>query len=609
MEITLLFWLALLLPGYVVVRRFAPEELESGLMGTLGLSYLAVFCLLAPFSIACYVLRLPVVFLSSVTVALILASLAYISRERWWRGIGRLVAAGVSVELVFLLVDLILGGSAGGYLEGGDARTHITRIRFLLDHGFSNLDPFYAEPYFFPIYHTNLFHSVFAVCAQVTGVDVLGVWYMSLVPAKLLIAAGSFYLGWCLFEKAWVAWTGALFVAAWLAPTTYVIYPNILAPHWLLPIMIGYGVKACLPRAHPSLIVKLAAGSFVLGQLHGLYAVVAGIGLGPVLAVVLVYRLLRRRANALLLAGCFAALFAGAPLVLVAQAGRVMDPTMRDPRLEDTEKFIRWDNGWAMRDPRQMMGGKGVLGLSLLAAGVGWAAMGTRRRETGVLIGVAVTGVVLLFVPPVCAVAIEALRAEWIVARMGILLHLGMVGLGVGAAANLLAPRLRWWWLRGLLSAGVILLGVRFSSEQAPYDWGSYLRAARSPSTQNRFWIEKLRGFSEFCREHISPGSTVLADVQTQLWLCTLHDAFGTGVDRGGGIPDLKERKRDTILLLRPDTPWPARRDLLERYEITQFLCPTQLYHRPEDLDWLRGHLAFDPQPFDKYVLFTLVTP
>lgn len=606
MEITLLFWLALLLPGFVVVRWFAPEELESGLMGSIGLSYLAVFCLLAPFSIACYILRLPVAVLSVITVAMILASVIHISRKRWWGDMARLLVAGVSVELALLLLDLILGGSAGGYLEGGDARTHITRIRFLLDHGLSNLDPFYAEPYFFPIYHTNLFHGVFAVCAQVTGVDVLGVWYMSLVLAKLLIAAGSYYLGWCLFEKAWVAWTGALFVAAWLAPTTYIIYPNILAPSWLLPIIVGFGVKACQPEARRSVIVKLAAGSFVLGQLHGLYAGIAGIGLAPVFAIVFAYRLIRWRARTWLLGGCLAALFAGAPFVLVAQAGRVMDPSMRDPRLEDTEKFIRWDNGWAMRDPQQMMGGQGVLGLSLLVAGVGWAAMGTRRRETGVLLGVAVTGLVVLFVPPVCAVAIQALRAEWIVARMGILLNLGMVGLGVGAAANLLASRLRRWWLRGLLSAGVILLGVQFSNKQTPYDWNSYFRAATSPSTQNRYWLGKLRGFSEFCRENIPAGSTVLADVQTQLWLCTLHDAFGTAVDRGGGIPDLKERKRDTLLMLRPDTPWPTRRDLLRSYEITQFLCATHLFQRPADLNWLQGHLAADPQSFDSYTLFTL---
>jgi hypothetical protein len=45
MALALLFWLGLLLPGYVVLRLTSREDLKSGLLGTIGLSYLAVFAL------------------------------------------------------------------------------------------------------------------------------------------------------------------------------------------------------------------------------------------------------------------------------------------------------------------------------------------------------------------------------------------------------------------------------------------------------------------------------------------------------------------------------------------------------------------------------------
>ena len=608
MAISLAFWLALLLPGYVAVRAVAPDELKSGLLGTVGVSYLAVFCLLAPFSIACYLLRLPVAILSVITLAVIVGAAIHISHKRWWRDLGALIVAGVCFELMILVIDLALGAQVGGYLFGGDGRTHVARIRFLLDHGFSNADPFYATEYFFPIYHTNLLHALNAVCAQVTHVDVLGVWFMSLVFGKLLIAAGCYYLGWRLFEHAWVAWTAALAAIGMLGPTTYLVYPNVLAPFWLLPMMVGFAVQACQPSAGRAVILKLAAGSFVLGQVHGMYAVFAGMGLAPVFAAVLAYRVLRRRPGAGLMTGCIAALFAGAPFVVAAQAGRAMDPDKRGALPEQTPRFIHLENGWALRDPRSMMGTEGVLGLTLVAAGVGWAVIGPRRRETGVLVGVTAVGAALLFIPPVCSLAIRVFRAEWIVARLAILLNLGMIGLGVSGAAALLIPRLRRRWLRVPLSIGVVLLGALFANRLEPHNWRYYLREAVSPSDYTRGWLKHLREYRAFCRENIPAGSTVLGDGQTQLWLCMLHDAYGTAVDRGGGIPGLAQRGYETVLMLQPYTPWSQRRQLLRKYGITQFLRPADDSPHPGSMDWVYEHRAVPDKQFADNILSTLDT-
>ena len=42
MYTALLFWLFLMLPGYVVTRYLARRELDSGLLGVVGVSYVVV---------------------------------------------------------------------------------------------------------------------------------------------------------------------------------------------------------------------------------------------------------------------------------------------------------------------------------------------------------------------------------------------------------------------------------------------------------------------------------------------------------------------------------------------------------------------------------------
>ena len=111
--LTLLFWLALLPPGYVVVRAFCREDLESGPLGGAALSYAAVLALLSPVSILCYVLRLPVAVMSFACVAAFLAGIAIITRRRWWREIVKLLAAGICVELAIVAADLALGHGLG----------------------------------------------------------------------------------------------------------------------------------------------------------------------------------------------------------------------------------------------------------------------------------------------------------------------------------------------------------------------------------------------------------------------------------------------------------------------------------------------------------------
>ena len=56
----LAFWLILGLPGYALLRRYAPRSFEGGGPSVLSLSYLASFALLTPISLAGYALRLQI---------------------------------------------------------------------------------------------------------------------------------------------------------------------------------------------------------------------------------------------------------------------------------------------------------------------------------------------------------------------------------------------------------------------------------------------------------------------------------------------------------------------------------------------------------------------
>lgn len=96
MYASLLFWLALLLPGYVVVRRVSKDDLESGLLGTIGLSYLAVFGLLSPVSIVCYLLHAPLWVFSAICAIAVVAAAVEVTRQGWWRDAGRLVLGGAT---------------------------------------------------------------------------------------------------------------------------------------------------------------------------------------------------------------------------------------------------------------------------------------------------------------------------------------------------------------------------------------------------------------------------------------------------------------------------------------------------------------------------------
>ena len=282
----LVFWLALLLPGYALVRRYWPEEVKSGLLGTIGLSYVLVVGALSVVSLVGYWMRLPLMVLSGACVVAVVAGLEELIRRGWWRDLGRLLLAGVCVEMLIVAGDMVLGARVGAYM-GGDATLHVARIRFLLDNGLSNIDP-YVGCHFYPVYHTNITHALHAACAQLTGADQFAVWHLGLVWSKLLIASAMYYLTWTVFRSQWAAWVATMFTVGAHAPVTFISYPNKLAALWLWTIGLAFIIQAC-QRPTWKAAVKLACVALLLGQTHALYGAFALVLAGPVFAIALLW--------------------------------------------------------------------------------------------------------------------------------------------------------------------------------------------------------------------------------------------------------------------------------------------------------------------------------
>lgn len=573
--ISQLFWLLLLLPGYVVVRRFFREDLECGLLGVAGLSYLAVFGVLSPVSILCYVFEAPLAVFTGFCVIAIAASVVELTRRGWWRELGKLVVLGLSFEALIVLADMVIGARVGA-LCGGDAVVHLARIRTLLDHGFQNNDPFIAGSFFFPIYHTNLLHALHAACCQLTGADQTTVWFGTLPWGKLMVASGAYYMVWCVFRRRWVAGVAAVFSVAINGPVTYIIYPNQLSPLWIVPMMIGFAVQAGSSTCSWRSPVKLAVGSLVLGQVHSLYGAFAGLALGPVLVAIAIAKFLRRGADRWAVAGCVLALSAALPFLMVSQTKSAATSRTGDLTAgvsgERHRGFHYFDNGWVMSKPRGGWGSLDWRGVCLLG-GVTFGLTSRRRREVGVFLAVSCTIALVLFVPPFCTAAMHVFHKPWILQRLGFVLFLGFLGLVPAMVAFAVEPVTRFWWVRSILTVLLGLSALMYRGHRDPFTWSDFLEASKAGRVIRYQKLVSARILADFFKEHVPRGVTVLTPDWSGMALTSLHDCYLVAPERGSvGVPGLGQRREDLKVMLAEDTPWATRRDLLRKYDVRYYL-------------------------------------
>ncbi len=329
----IIFWTMLLVPGFAVARRLVPDELEGGLLPGVAVSWATAFAMLAPLTILGYLLHAPMWLAVTVVGGFILWGCWDLARQRAWQGIGGLLVASIGIELAIVIGEMVFSARHGSILAA-DARVHLARIRFLFDHGLSNLDPFIEVPYPYPIYHTNLHHALFATGSKIMGADPLAFWFGSLPAAKLMIASGMAYLAWAVVGGRWAPWVAAVMVLVDRGPVSFSLYPNQLSPWFLMPIFIGVlartlGAVWREPEAPWwRRLPRIAAIALVIGMFHPLYAGFATVVASPILVGAAGWRLLRRRP------GVATALAAWALVVLCAMpfpfAGKRMTVKDRD---------------------------------------------------------------------------------------------------------------------------------------------------------------------------------------------------------------------------------------------------------------------------------------
>ncbi len=580
MYVSQIFWILLLIPGYVAVRRFDGDDLDSGLMGVLGLSLLASFVLLLPVSVLCYVIGLPVWVFSATCVGLIGWGGFEIVRRKWGNDIGKLLVAGMGIELVVLLIDLVLAMRMGGY-SSGDASVHMARIRFLLDHGISNLDPFCAEPYFYPIYHTNLLHVLQAACGQLTGQDHVAVWMGSLGWGKMLMASAGYFLAWTIFRNRWAAGGAALLTMVMYANSQLSLYPNQLAPFGVFPFLLAFTVQLCGERGKGRNVIKVGAGGLVIGAIHGLYAGFAVVFIVPVLVLLAILRWVRKQHRPVL-----PLLGAGAigvslvfPLVTVATSVHSSAEISVAEVANSGGHFVSVSNEWVMKDPRRGFSAvwwrPGLLFGSCLIAG-----FFLKRRGSWIVLGSVGTLAMILYIPPLCTTALSFLGQGWMLGRAEFLFPVCFAAM----VPSLLLLSLRNWfperWQQSVLSM-LLLLGLPFYN----YSY-SNLKAmyqnAREPAEVRFANINRTRRGLALVAKHVPAGETVLCEIGASVLLVMLHDIHVVvSKSSSNGVPDLGQRHRDLDRMLNADTPWPERSVLLRKYGIhylvrTWSLTPTQ---------------------------------
>ena len=286
------FWALLLLPGHAIARRLLPDELESGPIAGIAVCACAVMGVLLPIIALLYIVGSPSWVLSLILLVSIVWGLFDGIRHGSWKSLSKVFAGVIGLEVLVLLVDVVMSERVGSILAA-DARVHVARIRFLVEQGISNQDPYVPDAAFYPIYHTNMLHGLMAGACRLTGLDPLIFWFGSLGVAKVLIASGVAYLSWTILPSRWATAIAVIYVVIARGPVTFSIYPNQLAPWFLFPVVMAVCIRSSAWSPRRAFVTVLVA-ALLLGSFHGLYAGFSLVLGSAVLAVMIFWRLLNK---------------------------------------------------------------------------------------------------------------------------------------------------------------------------------------------------------------------------------------------------------------------------------------------------------------------------
>ncbi|MEM7228220.1 MAG: hypothetical protein AAF432_05315 [Planctomycetota bacterium] len=617
-----LLFLLLALPGLPVVRWLDRRWIEAGWPALYGVSTIVTLTIFTPIAIACYLMGTPVIMPAILMCNMMLAGLIWLIIQRAWRDLRTVFTGLCGIELV-LLIDAWLSFRHGTHF-GGDTSVHLARIRMLVDHGLSNTDPFVAESFFWPIYHTNIVHLLHAMFATLTDRDAFLVWISSLTWSRLLIVCGTYTLAWSVFRKRWIAWTAAVFMLAAVFHSSLLAYPNKIAPFGIVPIIIALSIRALDHPKDWRPAALLAGAMLVLGQVHGMYVIFVAAFVTPVMLTAVIVRMVRTKSIERWSLIAVATIVLGLPFPMISQIGirnaradrtttAMATPTMITmpsatiaavtapaPATQSREAnptprrrgghFLTLDNGWQVRNPQRGITARTARPVLLIAL----AALGIvvlREWRLAVVFGCGLTVAMMLFIPPLCTAALDFFGAGWIVLRAQFLILL-VFAVIVPTVPLMIGVRCSDRWIRrsesttpnitratSFVKRGAVLLGLCWAAYLGYWyhgkaeDYHRYIETARKPKAQRVEVHDTRQRVAAHIEELVKPGSTVLCDLEISSLLCSLTDVHVVASRSSSlGVPDLAQRRRDVRTMIAEETPWPQRRALLRKYDARYYV-------------------------------------
>jgi len=629
---SLVIWMALPVLGCAVVDRLAPRLLSAGWLAGLAVGGVAGAALLAPLTVAGYLLGWPA---WTVAVALgvgALAGAADLARRRrwrlWFRDLRRtpvLVAALVGLSFMATLrVGAPLDRDEIAAGRGYDSVLHVGRIRHLAEQGLNNRDFSVAEPHFFPVYHTNLHHALHAAAVNTLPGTPLDVWFTSAAPLQVAAVAAFGFAAWCVGKRRRYVWVGLAAGVAVVGWRTFANLPNQTAAFTLAPMAVGL---TCLlwrsgsPKMRWTAAAGLAAVSMATALTHGLYSVFLVIQLGPVLALaaaLAAYRRFKHRPTAgapprgafdarASLAAAAPAIAAGAALLVGLVSPVVSRATM--PPLAPGEVLGRGNvepeflletiGGLVIRNPETGVLRDFALRPALVVAGVALAWFLARRVRRGLtpLVAIYLAGLAVLYVPFLATPVLEALGREWMLDRFEELRSpLRAIALSVGLAAA------RWWTARRFMSGRPGRAGVTTGTTSGPRrqprraarlaaclavvavlvslgswrPWSLLLQHAAQPAAVRiGSTLEPKRQWRDELDRRLPDDAVVAAPEWLASLITMVHPATVVSPRTGAnGVTDRAERRLANVVIGNASFPWLERREAIRRFGVTHAVQP-----------------------------------
>lgn len=618
--VVLTFWALLALPGYALTHRYSRALLRSGLLGAVALSYTWALGAFALFCVPAYALQLPLWTGSLCWLVMVLAGAWYAWRHLRKDRLTRALFAGSGAELAVILADVFLAFRVGGFM-GGDTRFHSARVRMLLDHGFNNWEPYFSDHPLTHAYHTNVYHALLAVCAEVMSADYLVVWFGTLPWAHLMTTAGVYFLAWCFTRRRRLSNLAAI---VWIlgnlySPTT--LYPNQLVM-WTVAVALGLTCLLAGRRRTASILGLLALTTVLTAQLHTLYAFFLLLGLTPALLLAAAYHWRRPRRAAVYLAA-IGALGLCVPYLAISKFADSDVVAQQDAAKDASSAHVpkrKQENLFPERMQR-LADGKIVGTLpnlsftSLLFIGLPWAitlATRARQRAWPALVAAALFYVVY-GIPTLCTWAADAIGGAWVLHRADRIPSIIHVALWPMLA--LWFPWRRWSRASSFVAVAATVLALCLSRPSTLKAWRDYANLGfRTKMTRGVAEGVQRRGeawrrvrYNQTLRAGLTPlvesGQTVFADLVDSRDLVMLLDVYVISADRTGPLVLGKaQRDRDFDLLTAKSTSNQQRAAILTRYGVRQAVVNKGTWQRYR---WLKAWAKGPPAAAGSMRVFT----